>query len=319
MTKQLKNEKLKLEKKHDIELDIKEKRALKRLIHLKGIELIDSLGSKSKKKAFNPQKSTNIRGLEIKPVCLNYIPFLKGAYNLLTGRGGSGKSAVALKSMMVFLKANPESNGMAFFSEDGILDVKERISIIAKNMFSEVEYFTDRMTFITIENDDRTKLIKKSKDEYIINTSYINEMETYIKENNVGFVILDPLKRFHTLSENSNDDMDILVRDVFTSLAVKTNSVLLVLHHSAKGGDGASSRGASTITDSARLGWHIGRFYIRNKESHEIILDENKLNKIKLSIIKDNNGLESKCNIRNDDYSIPNPLKPTFTVTEASY
>jgi len=221
--------------------------------------------------------------------------------------------------MMVFLKANPSSNGMAFFSEDGIVDVRERIELIAKNMFTDAEFFLERMTFITVENDDRIKLIKKVRDEYIINTSYINEIEEYIKENNVGFVILDPLKRFHTLSENSNDDMDVLVRDVFTSLAVKTNSVLLILHHSAKGGDGANSRGASTITDSARLGWHIGRYYIKNKESHEIVLDEKKLGRIKLSIIKDNNGLESKCNIRNDDYSIPNPLKPSFTVTEANY
>jgi len=81
MIKQLKNEKIELVKKYDIELDKKEKRAIKRLIHLKSIQMIDSLDSNSTKKVFNPQKSTNIRGIEIKPVCLNYIPFLRGAYN----------------------------------------------------------------------------------------------------------------------------------------------------------------------------------------------------------------------------------------------
>lgn len=273
-------------------------------------ELIkDIRGSNKSTKLFAPKFLKEIKGLDLEVIGLNYIPLIKGAYNILTGRGGSGKSAVALKSMVMYLAANKEKTGLAFFTEDGKEDILTRLNIICKGENLNTEDMLNRIHFITVENDDRIKWAKSSRDGYVVERNYIDEVIEFCKASNVGYIIIDPLKRFHSLSENSNDDMDILVRDVFVDMAVKTEAVLLVLHHSAKSGDTGAARGAGTITDSARLGWQIGRYYIKNEKTGEIVVDESKKNKIKLSIIKDNQGLESRCNIRDEnDNSIANPL-----------
>jgi len=282
-----------------LESDIKEKKTI-----LKEIQ-----GEYKTTKLFAPKNIREIKGLNLEVVGLNYIPFIKGAYNILTGRGGSGKSAIALKSMIMYLSVNPNKTGLAFFTEDGKDDITSRLEMICRGENIDSNDIINRVHFITVENDDRIKWAKTSRDGYQVENIYINEVIEFSKSQNVGFIIIDPLKRFHSLSENSNDDMDVLVRDVFVDMAVKTEAVLLVLHHSSKSGESGASRGASTISDSARLGWSIGKYYIRNEKSGEVVIDESKRNKIKLSIIKDNQGLEGKCAIRDvSDNSIPNPL-----------
>lgn len=274
---------------------------------LKLIEEIEDAQSGSK--LFAPKNIKDIKGLNLEVVGLNYIPLIKGAYNILTGRGGSGKSAVALKSMIMYLAINLDKTGLAFFTEDGKDDIISRVNVICRSENIDSKDILNRVHFITVENDDRIKWAKNSRDGYTIENRYINEVIEFCKSNNVGYIIIDPMKRFHSLNENSNDDMDVLVRDIFVDMAVRTEVVLLVLHHSSKSGVNGAARGAGTITDSARLGWQIGKFYIKNEKTHEIVLDEGKRNKIKLSIIKDNQGLENKCAIRElSDNSIPNPL-----------
>ena len=272
-------------------------------------KLLEEILDDDTTKLFLPKKINDIKGLKLEVVGLNYIPLIKGAYNILTGRGGSGKSAIALKSMIMYLAVNPTKTGLAFFTEDGKEDIISRLEMICRTENINSEDIINRVHFITVENDDRIKWAKNSRDGYNIEHNYINEVIEFCKKENVGFIIIDPLKRFHSLSENSNDDMDVLVRDIFVNIAVKTEAVFLVLHHSSKSGENGAARGAGTITDSARLGWQIGKFYIKNEKTHEVVIDETKRNKIKLSIIKDNLGLESKCTIRDNlDNSILNPL-----------
>lgn len=255
---------------------------------------------------FKPQKQHEIKAVSMEKVGLDYIPLIKGAYNVLAGRGGSGKSAVALKSMLLWLKCNPKKQGLAFFTEDGIEEIKSRTEIICRNSNLDLGLI-DRINYICLDNDDRIKWIGTSKNGYTIREDYINSVIEYCIEHKIEYIILDPLKRFHRLSENSNDDMDVLVRDVFTKIAVDTKAVVLVLHHSNKGENGGA-RGASTITDSARIAWQIGRYFTKGADGK---LTENleKKGKIQLEVIKDNMGIESLCRIRNnEDKSIDNPL-----------
>ena len=255
---------------------------------------------------FKPQKLKDIKSVSMEKVGLNYIPLLKGAYNVLAGSGGSGKSAIALKSCLLWLRDNPNKKALAFFTEDGRDEIQSRAEIICRlnNLNPDL---MDRIEFISLDNDDRIKWIESSKNGYKIREDYISSVVQYCLENRVEYIIFDPLKRFHRLSENSNDDMDILVRDIFTKIAVDTKAVVLVLHHSSKG-ENSSARGASTITDSARIAWFVGRFYHKDKDGKYTPVPEKK-NKIKLEIIKDNLGVERFCTIRNnEDNSIDNPL-----------
>lgn len=271
------------------------------------IEIIDLLNPPEYKKIFVPQKSNNIKAVSLEKVGLNYIPFIKGAYNVLAGRGGSGKTAIAIKSMIMWLNDNPSKNALAFLTEDGIEEINMRISTICRTSCIDEEFIKKRIDFITLDNDDRIKWATTSRDGYNINDEYIDSVIKHCVSNSIEYIILDPLKRFHRLNENSNDDMDVLVRDVFTKIAVETNAILVVLHHSAKSSDGGA-RGAGTITDSARMAWKIGRFYIKDKDTHEMIENPTKKGMIKLEVIKDNMGIEKFCTIRDESLGINNPL-----------
>jgi len=255
---------------------------------------------------FKPQHHSKIKPVSMEKVGLDYLPLIKGAYNVLAGSGGSGKSAIALKSMLLWLKCNPNKNAVAFFTEDGIEEIKSRTKIVCNNSNLNLDLL-DRIEFICLDNDDRIKLVEKNRNGFNIKEDYITSMIEHCLNNKVEYIILDPLKRFHSLDENSNSEMDILVRNVFTKIAVDTKSVVLVLHHSTKGAGGA--RGASTITDSARVAWQVGRYFIKDKDG-KLIENIDKKGLIRLEIIKDNLGVEQLCKIRNfEDKSIPNPLK----------
>lgn len=298
-------------KDYDLAISLKRKRLNKEL------ELLDSI-TNTKKSLFNPKKHNEINSLKMEVVGRNYIPLIKGGYNILVGRGGVGKSAIALKSMLMWLNDNPTKNAMAYFTEDSIEEVIKRSHLICNN--SNLPHdLVDRVYFIALNNDDRIKWVSLSKEGYNIKEDYISDMINFCKQNKIEFVILDPLKRFHSLSENSNDDMDILVRDCFTRVAVDTNSVFLVLHHSAKSGDGAG-RGASTITDTARISWRVSKFYTKDNLTGETKVIEEKKDKIKLTAVKDNNGIERDCIIRaKHDDSIDNPLSRNYGYDEVIF
>jgi len=276
------------------------------------IKIINILLPKnSSTKLFQPMKSKNIKAVSMEVIGQDYIPWIKGAYNVLAGRGGSGKSGIALKSMIKWLNLNPTKQSLSFFTEDGITEIKKRCRNICETLGLNFNEIDDRIHYISLDNDDRIKWVTENRDGYNINSDYIEEVKSFCLDNSIEFIILDPLKRFHSLSENSNDDMDILVRDIFTDLAVKTKAVLIALHHSAKAQNGA--RGASTITDSARMAWQIEKFFAKD-ENDKIVPDPNKKDRIKLEIIKDNMGIEKLCTIREDDNSIDNPLSGIFTI-----
>jgi RecA-family ATPase len=274
-------------------------------IHKIDVQICTLLLPKSESnRFFKPNKAENIKAVLMEKVGLDYIPLIKGAYNVLAGRGGSGKSGIALTSMIKWLKLNPKKQGLAFFTEDGINEIKDRAKIICNKLGMSMQIL-ERIHFITLDNDDRIKWVGQNRDGYTINFDYIDEVIDFCLNNSIEYIILDPLKRFHSLNENSNDDMDVLVRDAITHIAVKTNAVTLVLHHSSKAQNGA--RGASTISDSARAAWQIGRYFVKDKED-KMVLDESRKDKIKLDIIKDNMGIEKLCKIRGEHNSIDNPL-----------
>jgi RecA-family ATPase len=75
-----------------------------------------------------------------------------------------------------------------------------------------------------------------------------------IKGTGARFVMLDPFIELHTADENSNMQIHALLA-MLRTLARKTNSLIFLTHHSAKGGQGP--RGAGAFTGTVRAALHV--------------------------------------------------------------
>lgn len=88
-----------------------------------------------------------------------------------------------------------------------------------------------------------------------------DELVTYVVERNISCVIFDPLVSLHEADENSNSEMDSVMR-LLTRLAAATHCAVAVIHHTNKppaastesyAGNGNVGRGASAVRDASRV------------------------------------------------------------------
>ena len=113
------------------------------------------------------------------------------------------------------------------------------------------------------------KLVKFSKDEARATTQY-RQLELAIKENNIKYIIVDPLISFQSgnYDENSNSNMEAYVKNYIVPLALKMGGAVIAGHHTNKLSMVAShdnellvdnqnalmgARGASSLIGAARF------------------------------------------------------------------
>lgn len=225
------------------------------------------------------------------------LPLIKGGgYCLLNGRGGLGKSMIAMRSLVHFLDEYPQQKAVAIFSEDDKDEVNKRLYTVCRNEFNyaddKIKQLKDRVRFKTVDNQETLKFTEKQMGETKL-SSQLYDFSKYVIKYNIGFIVIDPLKAFHNIEENDNSQMDILMRGGFQYLGSVTNAVVLVLHHSSKSSNGA--RGASTIEDSSRISYNISR--IMKKGAGGVIEPDEDFNGlVKVTVGKDTKGLFRDCN-----------------------
>lgn len=129
-------------------------------------------------------------------------------------------------------------------------------------------------------------------------TPWLDAVADYAsKMNECRLIVIDTLRRSHDCDENDNGAMSAVLR-CFESLAKKTNSAVLLIHHEGKGslndsdaGTGAS-RGASAITDNARWHMRLQRMTKNEAERRGIVSDDVRRKFIRVSNEKANYGEE---------------------------
>ncbi len=260
---------------------------------------------------FNFKRASEIKPLLVETMNKGYIPFVSAGYNILAGEGGVGKSLIAIKSMIVYLIDNPQKQSIMFMTEDGINECTNRAKVICKNMNMEYSIVENKIFWITLEEVTVPKLAYqgfggiKEKD-----TEAIANLCDFSITNNVGFICFDPLRAFHELDENSNQEMPFLTRDIFPQIGKITGAVVLVLHHSAKG-EGSQIRGASSIGNDSRMAWVVSKAVDKNKLTGKREVKDGYENKIHLSVYKDNFNTARHCNIRDKEGMIFLPTVQT--------
>lgn len=267
---------------------------------------------------FNPKRENQIKPLIVKTANKGYIPLVEGGYNIIAGEGGTGKSLIAIKSMIIYLLDNPSKQAFMIMTEDGISECVNRAKDICRGMNKNYIDLKDRVFWQTLEDIGIPKIATKGIGG-IINkdNEAIKSLCEFCLLENVGFICFDPLRAFHELDENSNNEMPSLTRDIFPLIAKITKAVILILHHSAKG-EGSQVRGASSIANDARIAWVVSKVVQKSAMTKKTIIDEKFKNKLHLSIYKDNFNNERFCKIKDKDGMIDLPIK-TIPVIATEY
>ncbi len=187
---------------------------------------------------------------------------MDGQVTMLTGRGGDGKSLLALQlAVMVAARADlgwwqarQRRNVLVLNAEDNIDEQRRRL-LGACNVMGvdprllEGRLFTmDRESLVLVHRDPEDGKVKPSP--------LYDRLAALIREHEIGLVVIDPLVEAHIgMDENSNADMKELVVTL-RRLARLREIPLLVVHHSRKGasgGDQDGARGGSALVNACRV------------------------------------------------------------------
>jgi hypothetical protein len=111
-----------------------------------------------------------------------------------------------------------------------------------------------------------------------IDQEVIAMMKDFIKTNQIDVFTVDPLISFHAVDENSNADMDLLIKEGFGAIAGATNTAGEILHHPGKPKPGLETtvndgRGASAIIWAVRSARVLN--FMTPEEARKIGIAEN--------------------------------------------
>lgn len=92
---------------------------------------------------------------------------------------------------------------------------------------------------------------------FVKNDRLIKTTIEYVRDNNIGCLMLDPMVNFHRVAEIDTGNMESLVKDVLYSIAEETNCCIEISHHTRKVSGGYEitvddSRGAGAAANACR-------------------------------------------------------------------
>jgi len=187
---------------------------------------------------------------------------MDGQVTMLTGRGGDGKSLLALQlAVMVAARADfgwwqarERRNVLILNAEDNLDEQRRRLAGACEVMDVDPRLLEGRL--FTMERDSLVLVHRDPEDGKVKPSPLYERLAALIEEHRIGLVIIDPLVEAHVgMDENSNADMKELVI-MLRHLARARTLPLLVVHHSRKGasgGDQDGARGGSALVNACRV------------------------------------------------------------------
>jgi hypothetical protein len=184
----------------------------------------------------------------------------------LIAQGAGGKTSLRI-AQMLSLASRRELTGEHVFVrckvliiclEDGMTELRRRVRaalIYHKINRDEVK----GRLFLTTPT--RIKMAQRDpKTSAVVPGDLERAVRAFIEEKKIDIVSIDPVKKAHSLEENSNDDMDGLV-GILAQLAIEKRIAVDILSHEKKSagaaGDANRARGGGALKDGGRLMYTI--------------------------------------------------------------
>lgn len=195
---------------------------------------------------------------------IDLMPIPKNAVSMLASRGGVGKSFISLQLACEWTKEHKKGNVACWYTEDEPEFVSSRLDDLIKCGIIAQDINKDRIKLITTPPP---QLAKIENGKSIADYDCFADIRCWCVENDINFIILDPLLPFYGLDENNNSQARVFMQP-FIEWAKNDNMTILIIHHANKSGD--STRGAGAFIDAVRCVY----------EMHTPKMIENKIEKI---------------------------------------
>lgn len=193
---------------------------------------------------------------------------LKGKVTELVAPGGVGKSALSIGIAVSValgegshLGVDVREGGRVLIVnvEDDVIEMRKRLYAFQKLHGIAGDALRGKIDIFDSERD--WKVLVDSSREGPRQTAVVGRLIDFIKRGDYRLVIFDPLVEMHSVNENDNGQM-AFVMNAFKTAARSANVAVMLSHHTSKppkadstgrAGNAATSRGASSIGNAARV------------------------------------------------------------------
>ena len=192
--------------------------------------------------------------------------YIRGYVTSTVAPGGTGKSSLALVEGMsialdtTFLGQETFEDAPKVLYWSGEDDNQERRRRMASACaMHEVDPAALHNRFFTLGPDELPiRLARMDNGDAIIDDKTIALLEDLLIKNDIAVLIVDPFAKTHSVNENSNDHVNLVIYTL-SQIAQRTNTAIELVHHTTKeyrsnnGDSGVSgARGASALVDACR-------------------------------------------------------------------
>jgi len=191
---------------------------------------------------------------------------IAGFISMLVAPGGTGKSALAMVEAVAMATGRELLPGEYSRTqrrvwyhniEDDGDEMHRRLAAIKLHHKVSSSDLADRLILTSGRSLD-IKLARRGRQGAEINRVVVDCIVEMLQDAKTDVLMLDPLGALHELSENSNEDANMLM-GVLREIADRASAAIVLIHHTSKvaandmGAAGAgASRGASAFVDAAR-------------------------------------------------------------------
>lgn len=202
---------------------------------------------------------------------------------VLLAVGSAGKSSVSL-ALAAHLavgrdfgtyKVRTRCKSIVYNGEDDVAEQSRRL--YATCMAYDLDYNEVRRSVMLLsEAEVNLCLVFNAGGTAVENETIIRQLIELASDPDIGMMVYDPLVDIHSVDENDNPQMNVVLRTV-KRIAREANVASLVLHHATKGGSARQedragnadiSRGASGIINKSRISFTLMNASLQDCEDY---------------------------------------------------
>ncbi len=188
--------------------------------------------------------------------------YVRGVCGATIGGGGRGKTSLSCAEAVSMAVGRNLMTGREL--ENGLLrvwllnaeevqdEVDRRIAAVLQYYKITIDDLGGRLWAQSVRNQPM-RIATLDKGAAVINVVVAKQMSEFIGRNKIDVFMVDPLISFHSVRENDNGDMDLVIKQGFGAVASKTNSAGELYYHPGKPKPGQlettvdDGRGASAV------------------------------------------------------------------------